>query len=237
MRLSIITGMTSMTAMNETMLLRLMAWLSPVFPTGGFAYSAGLEQAVHDGWVCDTATLMDWLSCQCAHGSIRNEAVLIACAMQEPHDEGRAGELSDLVLGLAESGERLRETLNQGKSFAEAASHWPLGADDRQSTGSGRVLALPIAIGRAAGLARLERSAVTCAFLQAWAVNQLQAAIRLSVTGQEGAQQILACLEPVLIASGKAAANGSLDDLGGACFRASIASMNHAHLEARLFLS
>ena len=26
-------------------LLRLMSWLSPVFPTGGFAYSAGLEQA------------------------------------------------------------------------------------------------------------------------------------------------------------------------------------------------
>ncbi|TIT41710.1 MAG: urease accessory protein UreF, partial [Mesorhizobium sp.] len=29
-------------------LLRLMAWLSPAFPVGGFAYSHGLERAVHD---------------------------------------------------------------------------------------------------------------------------------------------------------------------------------------------
>ncbi|RVA71488.1 urease accessory protein UreF, partial [Mesorhizobium sp. M7A.F.Ca.CA.001.08.2.1] len=29
-------------------LLRLMAWLSPAFPVGGFSYSHGLERAVQD---------------------------------------------------------------------------------------------------------------------------------------------------------------------------------------------
>jgi len=42
-------------------LLRLMAWLSPAFPIGGFAYSGGLERAVHDGLVRDAAGLGGWL--------------------------------------------------------------------------------------------------------------------------------------------------------------------------------
>ena len=43
-------------------LARLMAWLSPVFPTGGFAYSSGLETAVAEGLVKDEADLLNWLN-------------------------------------------------------------------------------------------------------------------------------------------------------------------------------
>ena len=42
-------------------LLRLMAWLSPAFPIGSFAYSGGLERAVHDGLVRDASDLQAWL--------------------------------------------------------------------------------------------------------------------------------------------------------------------------------
>ena len=42
-------------------LLRLMAWLSPAFPVGGFSYSHGLERAVHDGLVADSDSLAAWL--------------------------------------------------------------------------------------------------------------------------------------------------------------------------------
>jgi urease accessory protein len=45
-------------------LLRLMAWLSPAFPVGSFAYSHGLERAVHDGAGDERATLLiDWIAC------------------------------------------------------------------------------------------------------------------------------------------------------------------------------
>lgn len=40
-------------------LLRLMAWLSPAFPVGGFAYSGGLEAAVQSGHVSSAETLED----------------------------------------------------------------------------------------------------------------------------------------------------------------------------------
>ncbi|TIS06302.1 MAG: urease accessory protein UreF, partial [Mesorhizobium sp.] len=46
---------------SGTALLRLMAWLSPSFPVGGFSYSHGLERAVHDGLVADRGDLAEWL--------------------------------------------------------------------------------------------------------------------------------------------------------------------------------
>ncbi|HEY8290134.1 MAG TPA: urease accessory protein UreF, partial [Acetobacteraceae bacterium] len=41
-------------------MLRLLAWLSPAFPTGAFAYSHGLEWAVEAGDVTDGETLHEW---------------------------------------------------------------------------------------------------------------------------------------------------------------------------------
>ena len=47
--------------MESRALLRLMAWLSPGFPTGAYAYSHGLEWAVAAGDVADPETLLAWL--------------------------------------------------------------------------------------------------------------------------------------------------------------------------------
>ena len=41
--------------------LRLMAWLSPTYPVGAYAYSHGLEWAVEAGDVRDEAGLAAWL--------------------------------------------------------------------------------------------------------------------------------------------------------------------------------
>ena len=38
-------------------LLRLLAWLSPAFPTGGYAWSHGVEWAVDRAEIRDGATL------------------------------------------------------------------------------------------------------------------------------------------------------------------------------------
>jgi hypothetical protein len=43
-------------------LLRLQTWLSPAFPTGGYSWSHGLEQAVEDGHVADRAGLVAWVA-------------------------------------------------------------------------------------------------------------------------------------------------------------------------------
>ena len=63
---------------SATQLLKLMSWLSPVFPIGGFAYSAGLEQAVQSGHVEDQTSLAGWIRVQITQGAQWNDAVLLA---------------------------------------------------------------------------------------------------------------------------------------------------------------
>ncbi len=50
--------------MTSRALVRLMAWLSPSFPTGAFAYSHGLEWAVESGDITnERAWPTGWATC------------------------------------------------------------------------------------------------------------------------------------------------------------------------------
>ena len=42
-------------------LLRLCHLVSPALPVGAYAYSQGLEYAVHAGWITDEAGALNWL--------------------------------------------------------------------------------------------------------------------------------------------------------------------------------
>lgn len=213
-------------------LLRLMSWLSPVFPIGGFAYSAGLEQAVQSGRVTNGAALSDWIRVQITQGPLWNDAVILTEAHRVAEDRETLADLSELCLALCMGQERLDEMLNQGTSFFDAVSHWV-------ETGRlpGRGAPLPVALGAAAGLERIDPRLTASAYLHAFVSNQLQCAIRLSVVGQDGAARLLAGLEPVIGETAARAAFATLDDLGGAAFIADSASMTHETLQPRLFLS
>ena len=50
-------------------LYRLMTWLSPSFPVGGFSYSSGIEWAVEACDITDAGSLKDWLAAMLADGS------------------------------------------------------------------------------------------------------------------------------------------------------------------------
>lgn len=228
-----ITIMATATTMTDTTaLIRLMSWLSPVFPTGGFAYSAGLERAVTDHAVTDTGSLQDWIAATLDHGAPWNDAVLLANAHRSATDEPAIADLADLARALCVSAERRMETIDQGTAFLDAAAHWfgtgPLPPRDTP---------LPVAVGAASGLAGIGAEAALAAFLNTLVTNQLQCAIRLSVTGQTGAAQILAALEPLVADTARRAAAATLDDLGGSAFGADVASMTHETLQPRLFLS
>lgn len=205
-------------------LARLMAWLSPVFPTGGFAYSAGLEQAVADELVYDENTLHTWLETLLIHGSFWNEAVLIAAAHRRDTD------VANLASALASSAERHRETLDQGAAFLDAANAW--GSSDLP-----RETPLPVALGVVCQAANIPMVDTLTAALQTLLSNQLQAAIRLSLIGQTGAARLLAALEPTILEAAAKAESSTLDDLGGSAFMADIMSARHETLEPRIFLS
>tara|TARA_R110002020_G_scaffold136630_15_gene304764 strand:- start:17953 stop:18612 length:660 start_codon:yes stop_codon:yes gene_type:complete len=217
---------------DATALLRLMSWLSPVFPIGGFAYSAGLEQAVQAGHINQQAALVDWITVQSTQGALWNDCVILVQAHRGAEQDQTIVELSQLCLALCVGQERHDETLNQGTSFFEAVSHWI-----EPARLPGRGAPLPVVVGAAAGLERIDPHLAAGAYLHAFVSNQLQCAIRLSVVGQDGAAKALAGLEPVIERTARLAACTTLDDLGGAAFIADIASMTHETLQPRLFLS
>ena len=219
--------------MNSASIIRLMNWLSPVFPTGGFAYSGGLEQAVRDGAVTDEDALGGWLETLVGHGSIRNDLILLAAAWKQQAEGATLGDLAAMALALCSSAERKLETVAQGAAFAEALKSWP----ESERIACPPETPLPVIVGAACQAGGIALEDGLSGFLQAFVSNQLQAAIRLSVIGQTGAARLLAKLEPMLVKAAGDADGSTLDDLGSATVMAEIASMNHETLDGRLFRS
>ena len=67
-------------------LQKLVTWLSPAFPVGSFAWSAGLETAIADRRVTDSERLQNWIEGALAHGGIRTDAILLAHAHRSAND-------------------------------------------------------------------------------------------------------------------------------------------------------
>ncbi|MGE0500602.1 MAG: urease accessory protein UreF [Rhizobiaceae bacterium] len=213
--------------------LRLIAFLSPTFPVGGFSYSHGLERAAHDGLLPDADALCEWLSDLMTFGSGWNDAVLLAQAWRRARDGSDLSELRDLAEALAGSEERHRETMLQGAAFVTAARAWPSNVFDRLPS----PCAYCVAVGAVAGGHAVRLELALAAFLQAFASNLCQAAIRLGVTGQAGAVETLVRLETTILGISTQAAASSLDDLGSAALLSDIAAMRHETQQSRIFRS
>lgn len=212
--------------MTTSELLRLLAWLSPSFPTGAYAYSHGLEWAVECGDIADESTLSDWLNDLLAHGSGRNDAILLRHA----HRGGDPAQLSELAVATAASRERRAEMLDLGSAFVAAAAAWhPPDLPER--------VAYPIAVGALAARHGIDEDLTTAAYLQAFATNLISAAVRLVPLGQSAGLRVLAGLEQVILHTASETRAATLDDIGGCAFRADLAAMHHETQYTRLFRS
>ncbi|MBV9537321.1 MAG: urease accessory protein UreF, partial [Acidisphaera sp.] len=195
------------------------AWLSPAFPTGGFAYSHGIEWAVQAGDVRDAATAGAWIEDAMRLGTGRSDAILLRAA--------HAGApVADLARAVATSAERLLETASQGEAFAAASRAWG---------GSPGENPYPVAVGRLAAAHGIGADATVAAYLQGFAGNLISAAVRLVPLGQSAGLAVLASLAPVILAVTEETREAGIDDLGTGCFRAEIAAMRHETQYTRLF--
>ena len=214
-------------------LLRLMAWLSPAFPVGGFSYSGGLEKAVEDGRVRDAAGLGGWMETLLRHGSLWNDAVFLAHAWRSSQDAVALSETADLGRALAGSAERYRETVLLGDAFIAAAGAWPHALLELLP----REAPYPVAIGAVAARHGVPLRETLAAFLHAGVSQIVSAGIRLGVAGQKDGVAILAASEAVIAEIAARAALSTLDDLGSATVIADTAAMRHETQGTRLFRS
>ncbi|MEF3049312.1 urease accessory protein UreF [Pseudotabrizicola sp. L79] len=205
-------------------LLTLVQWLSPAFPTGGFAYSHGLESAIAAGEVEGQSALRQWLADVLEFGAGRQDAILLVAALRDDADHAA---LDDLARALQPGSERLRETLDQGTAFARTVAAL-----------TGRNLAarcLPVAVGEAAAPLGLAPEQVVGLYLHSFASNLASVAMRFMPLGQEAGQGALAALHPLISDLAQQATGWTLDDLGTAALGADMAALAHETMDVRIF--
>jgi urease accessory protein len=225
-------------ARHDVSLARLLTWLSPAFPVGGFSYSHALEWVIEAGCIKNAAELGDWIEDVLEHGAGRSDLIFLAEAWRAVAraDAGRLEEVAALATAFAASAERRLETLAQGAAFlAAVGAVWPhpsLAALARSPE-----IAYPVAVGASTAAHGLPLAASAQAFLQAFAANLVSAGVRLVPLGQTDGLRVLARLEPVLARLLGVGLGATLQDVGGAAILVDIASMRHETQYTRLFRS
>jgi urease accessory protein len=214
-------------------LQRLLTWLSPAFPVGGFAWSQGLEPAIADGHVTEAASLKDWIGGALAHGALKTDAILLAHAYRGQGDAAPLAELAELGLALTAAGERHVETSLTGEAFGIAARAWPSDVFARLP----QPCPYSVAVGAIAGAHAIGLAETLIGYLTASVHAQVSVAVRLVPLGQTAGLQVVAGLEPAVAALAATAATASFDDIGGIAYAADIAQIRHETIGTRVFRS
>lgn len=235
--------------------LLLMAWFSPAFPIGGFAFSHGLEWAHERGSVEGRAGLQGWLNDLIELGSGRTDAVLLAAAYRMRGDETGLQDIIDLGAALQPSRERHLEASVQGAAFlnlvqtaypgvavtpAAAGPTGPPGGIVRQAHYKSVEMdhiTLPVAVGLCGAAHGIALGDLIAAYLAGFASNLVSAAVRLGIVGQTDGQRVLAALHPAIARVASEAELSTLDDLGSATLRSDLFSLQHETQYSRLFRS
>ena len=236
-RMASITGLTT-PMIDAIATLRLLAWLSPSFPTGAYAYSHGLEWAVEAGDIHDGDTLRIWLEDVLTHGAGRADVILLRHAHRSADQVDALAAIAELAAASSPARERQSETQGQGSAFVAAATPWHTPALIELAARIGReTVAYPVAVGALAGGHGIPEDAVAAGYLETFSANLISAAVRLVPLGQTAGLRVLAALEPVILRIAMETREATLDDLGGSTFRSDIAAMRHETQYTRLFRS
>ncbi|KQP29404.1 urease accessory protein UreF [Methylobacterium sp. Leaf102] len=220
--------------------LRLMAWLSPGYPVGAYAYSHGLEAAVDAGDVSGEASLVDWLADVLELGSGRNDLILVVHAHGASlvEDSVALADLNDLALALAPSRELHLETSQQGRSFLDATlAAWPTPVLIRLAETLPGPVAYPVAVGVAAGAHGMALPPTLAAFGLAFLQNLVSAALRCAPIGQSAGTRVIAALTPRVVALAAGVPDLTLNDLGSATLALDLGSFRHETQYSRIFRS
>ena len=218
-------------------LYRLLAWLSPAYPIGGFSYSHGVETAVEEGLVTDRASLVAWLATVLRDGSGRLDGALFAAAWRAvaAKDWPAFEAIAERAAAWRGTSEMALESRQQGGSFLSITrTAWPHPDLDAVRDD----LALPVAVALAAAAHGIALETALGGYLQAFAANLISAAVRTVPLGQSDGQRALAGLEATVRRTVETAlAVSDLDEVGTATPLLDWCSLRHETQYARLFRS
>src|SRR5262249_39035681 len=224
-------------------LIRLQSWLSPVFPTGSYSYSHGLESAVESEQVHDRESLVDWLAADLQYGSPRNDSIFFVEAWRcaADCDHARLLEISELSAAFRGTAEFALEASQQGSScLATFRDVWPDPLTEWLSQAlrvRGLQAVLPIVVAVRSATQGIPAGVALRAFLQGFVSNLVTAGVRVIPLGQTDGQRAIAELEDAVLDASERALTAGLDDLGSAALIVDLASVSHETQYTRLFRS
>lgn len=226
---------------TETQLTRLMNWLTPIFPVGGYAYSGGLEFAVADGLVTDRAQLVGWIRTQITAGTGWLDAVFLHL-VYEAVANGDAAGFAELVTRadiMRATSEGVLETRAQGRAFLDAVTKsWSdagLAKWAEIVKETGREPVFPVAVALATALAGIAEPLAMHGFVHGVSTNLVSAGMRLIPLGQASGQAAIAALEAGVAEIADQALRSGRDDLHTAAPIIEWAGMRHETQYTRLF--
>jgi urease accessory protein len=217
-------------------LLRLCHLVSPALPVGAYAYSQGLEFAVHAGWVTDEASALEWLQglSRCAVGTLDLPILLrLLRAWRAGHD-AQVRDWTAQLIAARETSELRAEDVHLGRALARVlvqldipeAARW-----HRTQPAFATLFAL------AAARWQIDAADALRGYLWAWTENQVLAAVKLVPLGQSAGQRLLhrlITLMPAIVERAEALAD---QDIGVGVVSQAMASSLHESQYTRLFRS
>jgi len=217
-------------------LLRLCHLVSPALPVGAYAYSQGLEYAVHADWVHDEASTLDWLS-GLSHHALGTLDLPLLLRLQRAW---LAGDLSAVrawsaqLIAARETAELRAEELHLGRALARVLVELEIGeAADWQQAAPAFATMFSLAAARW----DIDAADTLAGYLWAWSENQVLAAVKLVPLGQSAGQRLLHRLTAAMPAIIERARTLGDDAIGVGTVSQVFASALHESQYTRLFRS
>ncbi len=228
--------------MNTLSLVQGLRFVDSFFPSGGFAYSSGLEAAVQGGAVRNGDDLAKYVEDLLRHGMGRREAVAVVLA----HEAVATGMLSialdaDRELDAMKLGRESREASRQmGRQVIRIAAEQSDGNrllhDFLAAVEAGRTPChLAVGLGLVLAASGWSREEAAAAYLHQTATGFISAALKLLPIGQREGQRLLDGWMPLIVElSGGMQSDRPMTSWSPV---QDIYAMKHSRLESRLFRS
>lgn len=218
----------------------LLRLASPQLPIGGYSYSQGLEMAVDNGRVVDSASARRWISDQLLLNLARFEAPLLLAHCRAGADENwsRLAQLCEEHRASRETRELYQESRQMGYSLQQLLNGLPeLDSAARSFLEQCSEPHLALGWALAARAWNINPDDALAAWLWSWLENQLAVLMKTLPLGQQAAQRLTSELLPLLQQAQQNAARIDPNRFGSAAFGLSLACMAHERQYSRLFRS